>query len=99
MIGSSKNNGENYPRKCFWTQERETRVKFNPGLSANRPSNNWAQNYILRRGRKYDLQSVITVIRTDVILGQDREAGSQVENFLRAVSADPADCPQVSEDA
>ena len=27
----------------FKTQERETRVKFNPGLSANRPSNNWAQ--------------------------------------------------------
>ena len=43
MIGSSKNNRENYPRKCFWTQERETRVKFNPGLSADRPSNNWAQ--------------------------------------------------------
>ena len=43
MIGSSKNNRENYPRKCFWTPEKETRVKFNPGLSANRPSNNWAQ--------------------------------------------------------
>ena len=42
MIGSPKNNKENYPRKCFWTQEKETRVKFNPGLSANRPSNNWA---------------------------------------------------------
>ena len=42
MIGSSKNKRENYPRKCFSTQERETRVKFNPGLSANRPSNNWA---------------------------------------------------------
>ena len=27
MIGSSKNNGENYARKCFWTQEKETRVK------------------------------------------------------------------------
>ena len=24
-------------------QEKEIRVKFNPGLSANRPSNNWAQ--------------------------------------------------------
>ena len=23
-------------------KEKETRVKFNPGLSANRPSNNWA---------------------------------------------------------
>ena len=27
MIGRSKNNTENYLRKCFWTQERETRVK------------------------------------------------------------------------
>ena len=43
MIGSSKNSRENYPRKCFWTQEKQTRVKFNPRLSANRPSNNWAQ--------------------------------------------------------
>ena len=42
MIGSSKNKRENYPRKYFWTQEKETRVKFNPGLSANRPTNNWA---------------------------------------------------------
>ena len=42
MIGISKNNRENYPRKCFRTQEKETRVKVNPGLSANRPSNNWA---------------------------------------------------------
>ena len=44
MIGSSKNNRENYPGECFWTQEKEARVKFNPGLSANRPSNNWAQS-------------------------------------------------------
>ena len=42
MIGSSKNNRENFPRKCFWTQEKETWVKFNPGVSTNRPSNNWA---------------------------------------------------------
>ena len=42
MFGSSKHNKENYPRKYFWTQEKETRIKFNPGLSANRPSNNWA---------------------------------------------------------
>ena len=41
MIGSSENNRENYPRKCFWTQEKDTRIKFNPGLSANRSSNNW----------------------------------------------------------
>ena len=44
MIGSSKNNRENYPRKCFWAQEKETRVKFNPRLSANWPSNNWTQS-------------------------------------------------------
>ena len=43
MIGSSKNNRENYRRKFFWTREKETRVKFNPGLSVNRPSNNSAQ--------------------------------------------------------
>ena len=36
MIESSKNNRENYPRKCFWAEEKK------PGLSANRPSNNWA---------------------------------------------------------
>ena len=42
MIGSSKNNRENHPRNCFTTQEKETRVKFNTGLSANRPLNNWA---------------------------------------------------------
>ena len=42
MFGSSKHNKENYPKKYFWTQEKETRIKFNPGLSANRPSNNWA---------------------------------------------------------
>ena len=33
MIESSKYNRENYPRKCFWTQQRETGVKFNPGLT------------------------------------------------------------------
>ena len=46
MIGSSKNSTENYPRKCFWTQEKETWVKFNPRLSPNRPSNNWALWYL-----------------------------------------------------
>ena len=44
MIGSFKNSRENYPRKCSWTQEKQTRLKFNPRLSANRPSNNWAQD-------------------------------------------------------
>ena len=49
MIGSTKNVRENYPRKCFWTQEKETKVKFNAGLSANRPSINWALVYYLRQ--------------------------------------------------
>ena len=43
MIGSSKNNRENYPRKCFWTQEKEIWVKFNPGVRANRPLDNCTQ--------------------------------------------------------
>ena len=32
------NISENCSRKYFWTKEKETRVKFNSGLSANRPS-------------------------------------------------------------
>ena len=43
MIGRSKYRRENYPRKCLWTQGKQTCVKFNPRLSANRPSNNLAQ--------------------------------------------------------
>ena len=46
MIRCSMNIRENCPRKCFWTKEKETRAKFNPGLSANRPSNNWALHNI-----------------------------------------------------
>ena len=37
MIGSSENNRENYPRKCFWTDEKETRVKFNPACKGYAP--------------------------------------------------------------
>ena len=44
-IGSYKPARENYPTKWFWTQEKETRVKLNLGLSANRPSNNWAKDF------------------------------------------------------
>ena len=39
MIQCSMNIRENCLRKCFWTKEKGTRVKFNPGLSANQPSN------------------------------------------------------------
>ena len=51
MIGSSKKSTENYPRKCFWTQDKETWVNFNLGLSANQPSNNsalgsWTSGYM-----------------------------------------------------
>ena len=52
MIGSSKFFRENYPRKYFRTQEKETAVKFNPGLSANRPSNNWAQRCGFHKKKK-----------------------------------------------
>ena len=52
MIGSSKNNRENYPTKCFWTPEKETPVKFNPRLSANRLSNNWAQGWYFCRNEE-----------------------------------------------
>ena len=45
MIGNSKKNRENYLRKCFGTQEKETRVNFNRRLSANWPSNIWAWEY------------------------------------------------------
>jgi len=39
-----KNVRENYRRKCLWTRERKKpRLNFNSGLSANRSSNNWAQ--------------------------------------------------------
>ena len=40
MFRCSMNIRENCPKKWFWTKEKETGVKFNPGLSANRPSNN-----------------------------------------------------------
>ena len=41
MIGSSKNDIWNSPRKCF-------AHKKNPGLGANRPSNNWALEVLLK---------------------------------------------------
>ena len=54
MIGSS--NRENYLRKCFWTQEKEIRVNFNPRLSANRPSNNWALGSTGKNFSKWNLK-------------------------------------------
>ena len=45
MIRCTINIRENCPRKCFSTKEKETRVKFNPGLGANGPSFNWAQHF------------------------------------------------------
>ena len=46
MIESSNITEKNYPGKCFWTKESETPVKFNHELSANRPSNNWALQFL-----------------------------------------------------
>ena len=45
MIGSSK-----ISKKIF--REKETRVKFNLGLSANQPSNNWHGPWFFFLGRK-----------------------------------------------
>ena len=39
MTGSSKNNRKIIREKCFRTQEKETWVTFNAGLSAKLPSN------------------------------------------------------------
>ena len=33
MIGYSKKKRENYPWKCFWAKEKDTRVKLNPGIA------------------------------------------------------------------
>ena len=80
MIESSKYNRENFPRKYFWTQERETRVKFNPGLSANRPSNNWdlvcnhaRTIYLLVGHSRQDLQRLIYIYLILLSLGMLRE--------------------------
>ena len=59
-LDALQNDRENYPRKCFWTKEIETRVKFNPGLSANRPSNNWAQKSILQEWSRKSFSVSIT---------------------------------------
>ena len=37
-------NGETYPRKCFWAEEKETWIKIKFRVSANRPSNDWVQD-------------------------------------------------------
>ena len=54
----------NYPRKCFWTQEKETRVKFNPGLRASRPSKNRAQMF------RYPLSIFREIIMETVVYGK-----------------------------
>ena len=43
MIGCSKKNKENYPRKSVLlnnNNKKETQVKIQPWVSANQPSNN-----------------------------------------------------------
>ena len=41
--GCFKKNRENYPKKAFAQRNKETRTKALPWVSANQPSNNWAQ--------------------------------------------------------
>ena len=70
MIGSSKKNRENYPSKCLWTQEKEARVKFKPGLGVNRPSNNWAQDFKPNLKNKFKLagEEIIKVLNIWILL-------------------------------
>ena len=41
-IWCSKKNTENYPKKAFEWRNKETQIKIEPWVSANRPSYNWA---------------------------------------------------------
>ena len=42
MIGSSNITEKIILENTFEHKKKKTRIKFNPGLGANRPSNNWA---------------------------------------------------------
>ena len=48
MIESSKNNWEIIRENAFEYKKKKPRLNFNSGLSANLPSNNWAQVTNLR---------------------------------------------------
>ena len=43
MIGGSKNNRDIIRENAFEHKRKKLGLVLNPGLSANRPSNNWAQ--------------------------------------------------------
>ena len=83
MIGYSKNNRKNCPRKWFWWKEKETRVKIKPWVSANRPSNNWAKRSNLLRqpvGNYIILPQLLQkLLAVGLILGNP----SENEAFLR----------------
>ena len=53
-VQCSMNIRENCPRKCFGTKAKDTRVKCNPGLSANQPSNNWALGFCLNETGSFE---------------------------------------------
>ena len=42
IIGCSKKNTVNYPKKAFPLTNKETQIKIQSWVSANRPSNKWA---------------------------------------------------------
>ena len=50
-------------------QEKETRVKFNPTLSANRPSNNWALSHF--KSRLSLIVRVTVVLNRTVVVDSD----------------------------
>ena len=51
MIGTLKITEKIIRENAFEHKKKKKRVKFNPGLSANRPSNDWAQVFVLRATR------------------------------------------------
>ena len=84
MIGSSKNIRDNYPRKSFWTQEKETWVKFNPGLGTNWSSNNWALEIrILTHNREEKLLRNIAMLAKFL---NDKKPKTSLEKLICTVS-------------
>ena len=57
MIGGSKNNREIIRENAFEHKRKKLGLDLKPGLSANRPSNNWAQELSQRAPGEYSMAS------------------------------------------
>ena len=67
--------------KIIW--EKETRVKFNPGLSANRPSNNWAQaTKIVKNRSRFQAQLLWICFREDKCLYPTPDQNQWLSNII-----------------